>query len=132
MNIGPFYKDIWSLLFKHFEINFDPYTLNSLSLTCKKLNQIDKEHISSYKNYLKRKYKIREDFFHLFFEKGRCNYIKMDGHISIALTDFTTGKMIEKGSSRSFISVLSKIFDYLDKIEVNTYEEFKNMKLEDL
>ena len=45
-------KDIWGLIFEQFEDKFDPYTLNALSLTCRKLNQIDRERRIRYQNEL--------------------------------------------------------------------------------
>jgi hypothetical protein len=53
---APFPKDIWKLFFIYFENNFCSKTLNSLSLTCKKLNQINKERVKNHINVLRYKY----------------------------------------------------------------------------
>lgn len=55
--LSPFPKDIWKMFFIYFENNFCSDTLNSLSLTCKKLYNINKErkaeHIRDLKKYRK-------------------------------------------------------------------------------
>lgn len=70
--IGPFPKDIWGLIFREFEYNFDPYALNNLSLTCKKLYEIDMQHK---KNYISRRKKIGYD--EPIYKKGRHDYVTL-------------------------------------------------------
>lgn len=83
--LGPFYKDIWEMIFSYFEINFCKKTLNSLSVTCKKLNLIDKERKSRHRNDLMKKcerigfdvYKIS----HPELSKARPDYVSLHKYI---------------------------------------------------
>ena len=52
--IGVFSKDIWGIIFEKLETNFDLNALNNLSLTCKRLYEIDKQRKQNYiKDYEK-------------------------------------------------------------------------------
>ena len=88
MNLGPFCKDIWEIIFFYFEINFCPDTLNALSLTCKKLNNIDNERRSRYINTAMQKSSfvhIKEYEKTLLFRKSRMDYVSFNINIKILI-----------------------------------------------
>lgn len=122
-----FPKDIWSLIFRIFEKNFDPETLNSLSLTCKKLYQIDKEHKNMYLRYLEEKYGF--DIVS-YFAKGRMDYLLLDKYLSIGTLDIISET--KTCFINSYLSNFPKLFTYLKSLKVESYEELKNMNSEEL
>ena len=70
--IGVFSKDIWGIIFEKLETNFNPHALNNLSLTCKRLNVIDKQHRQNYiKDYEKMGPLIEK------LQKGRQDYVNL-------------------------------------------------------
>jgi hypothetical protein len=68
--IGPFSLDIWGIFFDYFENNYDPHTLNSLTLTCKHLYKLNKQRQNiNINNYIKTYGQISE-----YFNQHRINY----------------------------------------------------------
>ena len=110
MNLGTLSKDIWGLILTYFEINFSPHTLNSLSLTCKKLNEIDNER--------KRRY-IKQIDVKL---KGRVDFISFIKYKSIDMVDMTTQKL-SKYNENIMICVYPDLHKYLKILKVDKYEE---------
>lgn len=70
--IGVFPKDIWGIIFEKLETNFNPHTLNNLSVTCKRLYGIDKQRRQ---NYIKSYEKIGPLIEKL--KKGRQDYVNI-------------------------------------------------------
>src|SRR5665647_2961406 len=84
--IGPFILDIWSIFFDYFERNYDPYTLNSLSSTCKRLNQMNRDrHNLNIHNFTKKFGSLPDYFYH-----HRINYNLLNLLNLIGVTDANT------------------------------------------
>lgn len=76
--IGLFPKDIWGMIFENFERDFDPISLNNLSLTCKQLNYIDIQRRKIYiKNYEKTERDVET------YKKGRQDYVTLLKYLCI-------------------------------------------------
>ena len=136
MNLGLFSKDIWELLFQHFEINFSPSTLNSLSLTCRKLNSIDKERRRRYIKTIEKKYNHFFDLiiFHYKYRRGRIDYISLNKYTNIGMIDISTKKLLQndKNSKNVLVSIYPDLYVYLQKLRVNTYKELIQMSRVDI
>jgi hypothetical protein len=125
MNLGPFCKDIWEMIFSHFEINFCQETLNSLSLTCKKLHFIDKKRKSTHFKALMKKCSLLE--FHPEINKARPDYVTLYKYISI--------DMINIGKNSKDVFLIKKIPElhlYLKKLNVDTFEELNKISSQDI
>lgn len=127
MNLGTLSKDIWSLLFQNFEVNFDPLTLNCLSLTCKKLNNIDRERVQLYKNDLFSNYNVN-------FSKGRFDFVLLKKYAIIGMIDIRSSKPLKDKADYKFTlsSIFPDLFSYLKKLNVNTYEEMFKLDNEEI
>lgn len=123
MNLG---KDIWNLIFEKLETDFCPYSLNSLSLTCKKLNSIDKERRERYSKHLINKYSdiLSQTKRNL---EGRIDYITLErylfiGNSYVVQNIFQNIKMYEH-----FPDYLS----YLEKLKVKNFTELKQLSIDE-
>lgn len=161
MNLGPFCKDIWELIFSYFELNFCRETLNSLSLTCKKLNCIDNERRRRHSDSLIRKCellnfdtnKILNDpaSFHPGLSKSRPDYASLYKYIDIDLINIRTKKLlinktdstkdfqmtlisdiINNNPDKTMIRIFPQLHSYLRKLNVNGYEELSKMNDRDM
>lgn len=123
MNLGTLSKDIWGLIFHKFEINFCPHTLNSLSLTCKKLNEIDNERRCRYLN----QYSLIE--LNPELKKGRQDHVSFLKYRNIDLIDMTTKKIFKIGGNyeNTMISVYPDLHKYLKILNVDKYEDLFKM-----
>ncbi len=110
MNLGYLSKDIWGLIFNYFEINFCPNSLNALSLTCKKLNEIDNERKRTYIRQIDVKLK-----------NGR---VDLAAYVKYKNIDT---KMI---GNKNMISFYPDLHKYLDTLKVDKYEDLFKLKQE--
>ncbi len=151
MNLGPFCKDIWGMIFSHFEINFCPISLNNLSLTCKKLNNIDNERRSRYLTAIREKcaafsIEIRSSIgdikglkqtilFHPEFTKKRMDHVSFNKYLDIDMINIDTHKIITKEEIRyatAMIAMYPDLHSYIRKLKVKTYDELKKLNREDI
>lgn len=70
--IGVFCKDIWGIIYEKLEISYDPLALNNLSISCKKLHNIDMERRKKYIWEYEKQGPLIENL-----KKGRQNYLNL-------------------------------------------------------
>lgn len=121
MNLGTLSKDIWGLIFQTYEINFCPKTLNSLSLTCKKLNEIDKERRLKYIN----QYSDLDIELNPELKKGRQDHVRVLKYKNIDLINMSTKKIFKIGENYENVMFLvyPNLHEYLKILNVEKYEE---------
>lgn len=122
-------KDIWNLIFEKLETNFCPYSLNSLSLTCKKLNSIDKERRERYSKHLNNKYSDILSQIQKYKEtKGRFDYVTLEKYLYI-------GNCYVKETPYQNIKIYEHFPDYLsylEKLKVKNFTELKQLSMDEL
>lgn len=69
---GIFCRDIWGIIFDLIEEDFDPFALNNLSATCRKLHDLDMQHRQCYIRAYEKQGPLIEKL-----KKGRQDYVKL-------------------------------------------------------
>ena len=133
MNLGPFSKDIWGLIFSHFEIKFCPYTLKSLTLTCKKLNLIDNERQYRYFDASIKKYG-KLILLHPEVKKNRMDHVSFHKYLEVDMIDISTGNFLteKENYKKTMIAVYPDLHVYLKKLNVENYDELNRLNRNDI
>ena len=124
--VGPFPLDVWRILFRYFEHNFDLISLNSLSETCIKLNIIDREHRKTYIDEYARKCQTSVEFKKLCIKLG-INVTRSDKRVDyVFILSIAEILMLNPFEDAERL----KLIDLIDKLrEINKLLEVKNRPL---
>jgi hypothetical protein len=124
--VGPFPLDIWRMIFRYFEHNFDLISLNSLSETCVKLNNIDREHRKTYVDEYARKCQTSVEFKKLCTKLG-INVSRSDKRVDyvfiLSIAEMLMLNPFEDAERLKLIDLINKLR------EINKLLEVKNRPL---